>query len=117
GNAQAIVDARQVANRHVNATARLGNALDFTDHRLAVEIFQLDFKLGPAARVSDAGVASDKTLGLEHLKHAFALLGSGHRNLRLVAHLCVSDARDHVTDRIVHCHRALLTSSTSQAPG
>src|SRR5262249_50018192 len=116
GNAKAVIDARQIADRHIDAAAGLGHALDFADHRLAVEILELDLELRAAAGVRYAGIAADEALGLEHLEHAFALPGARHRDLRFAAHLRVTDTRDHVADRIVHCHRALPTSSTSQGP-
>src|SRR6185437_3217337 len=94
--------------------SRLRDALNLADYRRAVEIFELDLKFRPATGVGHARVTADKSFRLEHLEHTFALPGTRHRNLRFVAHLSVADARDHVANRIVDCHRALPTSSTSQ---
>src|SRR5207244_6327522 len=98
GDAQTVVDTRQIANRHVDAAARLGDALDFADHRLPVEIFQLNLELGAATGVRHTGVTTDEPFGLEHFEHALALLGARHRDFGLVAHLRVADTRDHVAE-------------------
>src|SRR4029077_838534 len=39
---QAVIDARQVPHRRVDAAARLRHARDLADHRRAVEILELD---------------------------------------------------------------------------
>src|SRR5215470_14444962 len=65
----------------------------------------------------DRCVASNETLALEHVEHTHPQARRRGRHLGLLAHLRVVDARDHVAERIVHCHLALLlTSSTSPAP-
>src|SRR5690606_4914 len=48
GDAEAIGHLRDGLHRRVNAASGLGNAGDFTDNRLALEIFQLDLDLGLA---------------------------------------------------------------------
>src|SRR5262249_2095898 len=76
-------------------------------------IFQLDLEFFAPVRVLDRGVAADEAFGFEHIQHAHAQPGRRRRYLRLVAHLCIVNASDHVAERIVHGHRpALLTSST-----
>src|SRR3954471_5578216 len=45
GNAETIVDPRQVLDRGVNPSPGLRDPLDFADDRLAIEIFQLDLEL------------------------------------------------------------------------
>src|SRR5262245_44454232 len=62
-----------------------------------------------------AGITADKAFRLENLEHALTLPGAWHRDLRLVPHLRVADARDHVADRIVDCHRALLPARLHEA--
>src|SRR5437660_12471824 len=66
-NAEAVVHARQVLHRGVNPPSRLRYPLDLADHRLAVEIFQLDLELAAPRGMLDAGVATDIALGLQHL--------------------------------------------------
>src|SRR4029079_15589553 len=71
---KAVIDARQVAHREIDATPRLGNPFDFPDYRLSVKIFELNFEFRPAAGMRHAGIAPDETFGLEHLEHTLALL-------------------------------------------
>src|SRR5262249_555259 len=118
GDAEAVVDARQVARRRVDAPAGLRHAGDLADHRRAVEILELDLDLAAPIAVRDGGVAADVALGLEHLEHALAQLRGGGRDLRLRPLLRIADARDQIADRISHRHGApLLTSSTSRGRG
>src|SRR5580704_7098223 len=117
GDAQSIVDARQVLDRGVDPAAGLGNPLDLADHRLAVEIFQLDLNLRAALALHDR-ITADVAFALEYLEHMLTQFGIRARDLALVAHLSIADAREQVAERIVHGHRAsLLTSSTSTNPG
>ncbi len=48
GDAETIGDARKGLDRRLDAPARLGDAGDLTDHRLAVEVLELDLELGAA---------------------------------------------------------------------
>src|SRR5262249_48608905 len=89
GDAEAVVDARQVADRHVDAAAGLRYPVDFADHRLAVEILQLDLKLAASIGMIDLGVATDETFVLEHVEHADAQPRARRRDLGLLAHLRV----------------------------
>src|SRR5690348_1880043 len=115
GDTETIVDARQCLDRHVDSPAWLRHPRNLADHRLAVEILELDLQLAAAVAVLDAGVAADVAFTLEHLEHTRAQLRAGGRDLRLAAHLRVADAGEHVAERIVQSHRAiLLTSSTSR---
>src|ERR1700719_3160423 len=118
GDTEAVVDARQVLHRGVDAAAGLGDALDLADHRLAVEIFQLDVELG-AAFAFGYRVTADIALGLEHFEHALAQFRARAADLSLVAHLRIADAGQQIAERIVHCHGCdpPLTSSTSRDPG
>ena len=49
-------------HRDIDAAAGLGDALDLADHRLAVEILQLDLELAAAVGMRHAGVAADDSL-------------------------------------------------------
>src|SRR5215831_15817052 len=112
-NPEAVVDARQVLHRRVDATPRLRHALDHADDRRAVEILKLDLELGAAVAAFQGGIVADVAFALEHVEHALAQLRSGCRHLRLGPTLRVADAGDHIADRIVQMHRReLLTSST-----
>src|SRR5439155_21490171 len=112
-DAESVVDARQRLDRGIDPAARFGDPRNLADHRPAVEIFQFDLELGAAVAVLDRRIAADVALALEHVEHVGAQLGSRARHLGLVAQRRVADAGDHVAERIVQRHRAiLLTSST-----
>src|ERR1700751_5854325 len=98
GDAEAVVDARQVAHRRVDAPAWLRHAGDLANHRGAVEILELDLDLAAAVAVRDGGVAADVALGLEHLEHAFAQLRGRRPPLRLRPLVRIADARDQIPD-------------------
>src|SRR5687767_6969081 len=53
GDPEAILDRLQVRNRGVDATARLRHAGDLGDHRLAVEVLELDLEFRERARLLD----------------------------------------------------------------
>src|SRR4051812_36743536 len=116
-DAEPVIDARQRLDRGIDTPARLRHAGDLADHRRAFEIFELDFELVASVLVRDRGVTADIAFALEHFEDALAQLRAGHRDFRLVAHLRVADAGNHVADWIVHSHAPLLTSSTSRGPG
>ncbi len=119
-DAQSIVHARQRLHRDVNAPPRLRHPRDLADDRLAVEILELDLELFVAARVLDRGIAADVALGLEDVEHALAQPRGRRRHFRLVAHLGVVDARDHVAERIDHAAASLparLDQARDQALG
>src|SRR6516165_7873031 len=63
-NAQSIVHARQCFHRGIDAPGRFGDSCDLADHRLAVEIFELDLQLLASIGVLYGGVSTDKTLAL-----------------------------------------------------
>src|SRR5665213_3380277 len=111
---EAVIDTRQCLDRGVDTPAGLGDARNLADHRLAVEIFQLDLELAAAVGMRHGGIAANIALGLEHLADAFALLGARHGNLRLGSHLRVADAGYHVANRIVDTHFDSPTSLISR---
>src|SRR3972149_2807542 len=57
GDAKPVGDRGQILDRGINAPARRRPPLDILNHRLAVEIFQLDLKLRLAAAIVDARIA------------------------------------------------------------
>src|SRR5690606_6697914 len=119
-DAQAVLHRLEVADRRIDPTARLGDAGDFRDHRLAVEILQLDLELRELARLLDQRVAADVALVLEHVEHALAQARRGRQHRRTLAGRGVLDAGDHVAQGIIDHHLPIsLTSSTSscRAPG
>src|SRR5439155_602614 len=65
--------------------------------------FQLDLELG-ASVLLERRVAADVTFCLQHVENALADLGAGCRHLRLLAHLRIPDAGEHIAQRIGHCH-------------
>src|ERR1700736_4790481 len=58
-NSETVVHARQILHRGVNPPPRLRYPLDLANHRLAVEILQLDLKLAAARGMLAAGIAAD----------------------------------------------------------
>src|SRR5258708_1022888 len=57
GNAEAVLHRLQIGNAGIDPAARLGDAADLGDHRLAVEIFELYLALWEGARVLHQGEA------------------------------------------------------------
>src|SRR5262245_1015124 len=114
-NTQSVVYPRQRPHRGVDPPPRLRHPRNLPDDRLAVEIFQLDLQLFAAVRVLDRGVSADEALGLENVEHAHPQPRGRRRYLRLVAHLRIVNARNHVAERIVHTHRPLLLTSSTWA--
>src|SRR3984885_3890066 len=111
--AKTVVDAGQVLHRRVDATAGLGNALDFPDHRRTLEVFQFDLDFRTAVALGH-GVAADIAFALQDFENALAQPRVRARHFALVAHLRITDAGQEIAERIVHRHCAsLLTSSTS----
>src|SRR5258705_11484546 len=115
GDTQAVVDARQIANRDIDAAAGLGDPRHLADHRLAVEILQLDLELAAAVGMVDTGITADEALILQNLEHADAKPRARRRDLGLLAHLRVVDARDQIADWIVHLHAILLPARLHEA--
>src|SRR5262249_19271347 len=115
-----VVDARTLLHRGVDPPPRLRHPRNLADHRLAVEIFQLDLELAAAVGMLDRRVAADESLGLEHVEHAHAQPGGRRRHLRLVAHLRIVNAGNHVAERIDHRATSLparLDEARDQPPG
>src|SRR4029079_190259 len=92
-----------------------GDPRHFADHRLAVEILQLDLELAAAVGMIDLGVTADEALVLEHVEHADAEPRARGRDLGLLAHLRVVDARDQIADWIVDLHAILLPARLHEA--
>src|SRR5262249_19934389 len=112
-NAKAVVDARQILHRSIDAAPRLRHALNDADDRRAVEILELDLELGAAVAAFQRRIIADVAFALEHVEHALAQLRARSRHFRLGPALCVADAGNHIADWIVEVHRRqLLTSST-----
>src|SRR5512145_2975481 len=83
GHAKSVGHRRQVLHRGIDAPAGRRHALDFLDHRLAVEIFQFDFELGLAAAIVDPRVAADIAFLGQHIEHALSELGGRRGDLGL----------------------------------
>src|SRR6185437_14784714 len=112
-NAETVIDTRQIGDARIDAPARLRDARDLADHRLAIDIFQLDLELGHARSVIRARVAADVTLALQDFEHIGADLRGRRVHDRLVRGLAVPDPCQHIPEGIAHRHSAIsLTSST-----
>src|SRR5215831_12664713 len=103
-DAKTIVDPWQVLDGSVDPPSGLGDPLDLADHRLAVEIFQLDLEFVAPRRMLHRRITADVAFCLQHLEHALAHPGARRGHLRFGAHLRVADATDQIADRIVCCH-------------
>src|SRR5215467_5640476 len=57
GDAEAVVDARQILDRGVHPPARLRHPRNVADYRRAVEILQLDLELGTTVAILRGGEA------------------------------------------------------------
>src|SRR5438128_7609448 len=110
---QSVVDTRQRLDRGIDPPSRFRYARNLADHRLAIEIFQLDLEFLASVRVLDRRIIANESFGFEHIEHTHPQFRGWYRDLRLVSHLRIVNTRDHVTERIVHCHRPLsFTNST-----
>src|ERR1700756_4026728 len=89
---EAVLHRLQVLDRRIDAAARLGDAADLDDHRLAVEVLQLDLELGEGAGLLHQMVAADVALLQQHVEDARAHLRSRSHDLAAVALGRVLDA-------------------------
>src|SRR3712207_5179080 len=117
GDAEAVSHARHGVDGSIHAAARLGDALDGADHRLAVIVLQLDRKLSPAIAELRLRVVADVALGLEDFENASAQLRARGGNSTATAHLRVADTGEHIAQRIVDHMMPSLTSWTSRGLG
>src|SRR5690348_11236180 len=108
GDAQPVIDARQVSDLGIDAPTGLRHAGDLADDRLAVDIFELDLELGDAVAYLLALISPDITLALQHFQH----IGAESRRRRLddglVCPLPVANAGQHIAERIGHRHSLCL---------
>src|SRR5665213_2090846 len=113
GDAESVIDARQVGDARVDAPARLRHPGDLLDDRLAIGIFELDLELGNAGTHLLARVAADIAFPLQHFENIGADLRGRRLDHRLLRALAVLDPGQHVPEGIAHRHAAIsLTSST-----
>src|SRR5690606_33440306 len=103
-DAEAVLDRLQIADRRIDAAARLGHARDLGDDGLAVEILQLDLELRKLTRVLNQVVAADVAFVLQHVEDALAQTRSRGQHLGTLAGRRVLDASDHVAQGIVDHH-------------
>ncbi|MCY1313611.1 hypothetical protein D9M70_641510 [compost metagenome] len=99
-DAKTIRNLRDRLDRHVNATARLRNAGQFTNDWNAFIILQFDFDLGFAVHEFTLRVSANVTFRLKNIQNASAELRSRGRNLGLLAAYCVANTGQHIADRI-----------------
>src|SRR5581483_11649177 len=117
GDAEAAVRPRQRLDARIDAPAGRGHALDLADRRLALVVAQVDDRLAHALPDLLVGEAADVALFLEHAEHGGVQLGGGHRDLGLARLLAVTDARDHVGERVAHRHRLVSYQLALVTPG
>src|SRR5882724_7081052 len=96
GDAETVVNTRQVGDLGIDPSTRLGDARDLADDRLAIDVFELDLELGDARADILAGKAADIALALQHLEHAGARPRGRRGNDRLVCPLRVADTGQHI---------------------
>src|SRR5690606_14628269 len=103
-DAEAVLDRLQIADGRIDATAGLRHAGDLSDHRLAVEVLQLNLELRELAGVLNQRIAADVALVLQHVQDALAQAGSRGEHRRTLAGGRVLEASDHVAQVIVDHH-------------
>src|SRR3546814_5395241 len=104
GDAEPVVDARQILDLGIDAAAGGRDAGDLLDHRLALGILQLDRQLGHAGPQLGPAVAADIALALQHLEN-LRPEGRGRAYDRgLALPLAIADAGEHIAQGIAHRH-------------
>src|SRR5829696_9222142 len=117
-DAEPVIDPRQIRELRIDPPARLRDARDLADHRLAVDVFQLDLELRDAGAHLLSAEAADVALALQDLENVGAQAGGRRRDDRVMRPLAVADAGQHIAERIAHRHgRASFTSSISACRG
>src|SRR5215813_8713563 len=114
GDAQPVVDARQIRDLRVDAAARLRDAIDLADDGRAVVVLQLDLELGRRLAAVGRGKAADVALALQHLQHVRPQLRRRAGHVLHARPLSVADACQHIAEWVGHRHfpRPSFTSST-----
>src|SRR5262249_53528006 len=107
-DAEPIVDARQVGDPRVDPPAGRGDPRDLADHRLTLDVLELDRELPDARAQLLAAVTADVALALQHLKHVGADLRGRGPHDGLVGPLRIPDPAQHIPERIAHRHKARL---------
>src|SRR5690554_6340099 len=103
-HAEAAEHLGKVGGLGVHAQARLGHALDASERTLAVRAeLEVDRERLADARVLDAP-ARDVALGLEDLHDVLLELRVRHGHRLVVSRVRVAQPREHVCDRVSHCH-------------
>src|SRR6185312_4945354 len=74
GDAQAVIDPRQVGELGIDAAAGLRHARDLADHRLAIDVFQLDLQLRDSRADRILAEPADVPLAAQNLEHIGAQL-------------------------------------------
>ena len=112
-----VIDARQVADLRIDAPPRFRDPRDLADHRLAIDVFQLDLELGDAGPHLLAREAADIALALQHVEHVGAEIRGRRRDDGLPRALAVADAGQHVGEGIAHRHGAAPYQLDFSTPG
>src|SRR5579883_3243820 len=92
GDAETVIDARQIGDARIDPPARLGDARDLADHRLAIDIFELDLELGHARADLLARISPDIAFALQHFQHIGPDLRGRRTHHRFMRPLTVADA-------------------------
>src|SRR5215217_258752 len=100
-DAQAVLHRLQVLDGRVDAAARLRHATDLDDHRLVVEVLELDLELGERTGLFHERVAADVAFGRQDVEDARAHLRGRGRHLGALAAMGVLDTGDHIADGVV----------------
>src|SRR5215471_14665639 len=104
GNPEPVITSRQIGNARIDAPTGLRYPRDFPNHRLAIDIFELDAQFRHAGTDIFPSKAADISLTLEHLEHIGADLGGGRGHDSLARPLPIPDPRQHVAEWIAHRH-------------
>src|SRR5262249_44976467 len=98
---KAVLHGLQVLDRRIDAAARLGDAADLDDDRLAIEVLQLDLELREGAGLFHQVVATDVAFLQQDIEDARSHLPGRRVNLAAVALGRVLDAGDQIANGIV----------------
>src|SRR5690606_35963745 len=102
GDAKALTDLRHPLDPGIDPAAGRGHSTDLADRRIAIEVLERNLDLVEATLILHILIATDVAFGLKDIEDPATDLRGRGTNGRLAAHRSISDAGEHVAERIVH---------------